>query len=46
MKTENQSLAVLLYDRECPFEYKCLSSDCIECIRLHTEGQSVAAQNE
>lgn len=45
MQTENKSLAVLLHDRECPFGYQCLSPDCIECMKLHAEEQSAAAQN-
>lgn len=34
----NKPLTTLLYNRECPFSYCCLSSDCLECLKLHTEG--------
>lgn len=42
MKTENQNIAAMLYERECPFGYQCCSTDCIECIKLHTEEKNVA----
>ena len=27
----------LLYDQECPFGYRCLAVDCMECVDLHTD---------
>lgn len=34
---DNNPLITLLYNRECPFSYCCLSSDCMECLKLHAE---------
>ena len=45
MKTENQRIAVILYDRECPFGYQCFSPDCIECMKLHIEEKNVAERD-
>ena len=37
MEPSNQSLSSLLYDRQCPYDYQCLSNDCIECVKMHME---------
>lgn len=31
------TLATLLHERDCPFDYQCLSTDCIECVKLRME---------
>lgn len=35
----NPTVAELLYDKECPYDYKCLSMDCMECMKLHMESK-------
>lgn len=37
MEQSNQTLTTLLHDRECPFDYQCLSNDCMECAKMHME---------
>jgi hypothetical protein len=32
-----QTLAALLYERKCPFDYRCLSTDCMECVKMQME---------
>lgn len=32
----------LLYDRDCPFGYHCLTVDCMECIELHESKEETA----
>ena len=45
MKTGNQSLAKLMHDRECPFSFKCLSTDCFECAKMHMEEKKEEERN-
>ena len=33
----NQILVTLLHERKCPFDYQCLSTDCMECVKMHME---------
>ena len=36
--TQNEnSFTTLLYERKCPFDYQCLSTDCMECVKMHME---------
>ena len=37
MEQNEQALVTLLHDRECPFDYQCLSNDCMECVKIHME---------
>ena len=37
MKQNEQTLAGLLHDRECPFDYQCVATDCMECVKIHME---------
>ena len=37
MECCNGNVANILHEKECPFQYKCLSTDCIECAKLHME---------
>ena len=37
MEQREQPMVDLLYSRECPFAYQCLSTDCIECVKMHME---------
>lgn len=37
MDTSNARVANLLHDRQCPYDYKCLATDCIECIKQYME---------
>lgn len=45
-QTPSERLAALLYKQACPLLYKCLASDCMECLEMHadmegeTDGQS------
>ncbi len=38
MTEEQKLIAQLLHDRNCPVGGKCLAQDCVECVKLHTEG--------
>lgn len=46
MKMQNQKLAEILYHRECPFAYKCLAVNCVDCAELHIEGKTTEEQIE
>lgn len=35
----SDQLSTLLYERECPYDYQCLATDCMECIKMHMEGE-------
>lgn len=37
MEQNEQTLAGLLHDRECPFDYQCVATDCMECVKKHME---------
>lgn len=37
MKQSDQTLANLLHERECPYDYQCLATDCMECVKIHME---------
>lgn len=37
MSQNEQTFASLLYERKCPFDYQCLSTDCMECMKMHME---------
>ena len=37
MSHNNQTLATLLHNRECPFGYQCMATDCIECLKAYME---------
>lgn len=41
MKKCNQILADLLHGGECPFGYKCIATDCVECVKKHMEKEGV-----
>lgn len=38
-----QTTRQLLHGRECPFGYRCLAVDCLECLAIREEGAYVAA---
>ena len=40
MKQNEQTLAALLHNRECPFGYQCKATDCIECVKIRMEKRS------
>lgn len=42
MAPSNQPLAALLHIRECPFGYQCMTTDCIECVKIRMEKGSDA----
>jgi hypothetical protein len=35
----NERIAQLLLCQECPFDYKCLAMDCMDCVDLYAEGK-------
>lgn len=37
MKARMYGMAALLHERECPFDYQCMATDCIECVKIHME---------
>lgn len=37
MKQNEHTLAALLHDRECPYDYQCMATDCMECVKKHME---------
>jgi hypothetical protein len=37
MEQKEQIAATLLHDKECPVGYKCLATDCMECLKIHME---------
>lgn len=37
MQNGNQILADLLHGGECPFGHQCMSTDCVECVKIHME---------
>lgn len=37
MQQNEDTLVTLLYDRECPFGYQCMTNDCMECVKMHME---------
>lgn len=37
METHTETLAALLHNRECPFNYHCQNTDCVECLKIHME---------
>lgn len=37
MEQDEQIMAKLLYDRECPVGFQCLDMNCIECVKKHME---------
>lgn len=41
MTADNQKLVQLLYDRVCPYGYRCLSVDCMECAKLQAEQEQI-----
>lgn len=40
----NANVEKLLYDHDCPLDYKCLAVDCLECLNMHME-QEVPCSN-
>lgn len=34
---DEQIMAAMLHNRECPAGFQCLAVDCIECIKKHME---------
>lgn len=32
-----ERLITLLHGRECPFDFQCLATDCVECVKIHME---------
>ena len=37
MERSDRALAALLYERKCPFDYRCKAVDCVECAKIHME---------
>lgn len=37
MEQSEEILATLLHGRECPFDFQCLATDCMECVKIHME---------
>lgn len=37
MEIHAATLAALLHRCECCFDFKCLATDCIECVKIHME---------
>ena len=37
MEQSEEILVTLLHGRECPFDFKCLATDCMECVKKHME---------
>ena len=37
MMNNSEMLSSLLHNKECPFGYRCLANDCIECAELQPE---------
>lgn len=35
--TAMERLITLLHGRECPFDFQCLATDCVECVKIHME---------
>ena len=42
----NENAQVLLHGRECPFGYRCLAVDCLECMEINMEKGEVSRENE
>ena len=36
---DNRGVPGLLYDKDCPFGYKCLAVDCMECMEMYAAQQ-------
>lgn len=34
---KQQPMTNLLHKSECPYDYQCLSTDCMECVKMHME---------
>lgn len=37
----DRRMKTLLHSHECPVGYQCMSNDCEECVKIHTEEQKV-----
>lgn len=37
MEQKQQLPATMLHKKECPVGFKCLATDCIECLKIHME---------
>ena len=37
MDQREQVLVTLLHERECPYDYQCMATDCMECVKMHME---------
>ena len=37
MEQKQQLPATMLHNKECPVGYKCLATDCVECLKIHME---------
>ena len=37
MGSNDQNVATALHNRECPVDYQCMDTDCIECLKLHQQ---------
>lgn len=37
---EQTGVSALLMNKECPYDYKCKDVDCMECIKVYTEGKA------
>lgn len=47
MEQKQQITATMLHNKECPVGYKCLATDCIECLKIHMEkGATNGAEKE
>lgn len=39
-------VAGLLYGKDCPLDYKCLTTDCMECLKMHTDMEDLTNGGE
>ena len=46
MEQSNEALVNLLYKRECPFDFNCLTTDCMECVKIHMEKEGAEDGND
>ena len=36
MESDN-SMEILLHAHDCPVNYRCMTNDCVECVKIHLE---------
>lgn len=37
MESTNENVGSILHEKQCPFGYQCLTTDCMECAKLYME---------